>query len=100
MMHVCLYMACPVRITCHLLQGSAVIIPAYLPGTDLASMKLSPSENKGRAIRYLVSAPTMRVPMNVTDTPNAYLALRATLIAGVCVCVSTHVISVFDAWIW
>jgi O-acetyl-ADP-ribose deacetylase (regulator of RNase III) len=30
-------------------------------------------------IPYLVSAPTMRVPMNVTDTVNAYLAFRAAI---------------------
>lgn len=29
------------------------------------------------AIRYLISAPTMRVPMNVAETVNAYLAFRA-----------------------
>jgi O-acetyl-ADP-ribose deacetylase (regulator of RNase III) len=33
------------------------------------------------AIRYLVSAPTMRVPGDVSETVNAYLAFRATLIA-------------------
>lgn len=32
-------------------------------------------------IPFLVSAPTMRVPMDVSATPNAYLALRAALIA-------------------
>ena len=30
-------------------------------------------------IRYLISAPTMRVPMLVTNTVNAYLAFRATI---------------------
>ena len=30
---------------------------------------------------YLISAPTMRVPMDVSNTLNAYLAFRATLIA-------------------
>jgi O-acetyl-ADP-ribose deacetylase (regulator of RNase III) len=38
-------------------------------------------ETGDRAIPYLVSAPTMRVPMNVSDTVNAYLAFRAALIA-------------------
>jgi O-acetyl-ADP-ribose deacetylase (regulator of RNase III) len=33
------------------------------------------------AFPFLVSAPTMRVPMNVSDTVNAYLAFRAALIA-------------------
>lgn len=63
-----------------LLQGSAAIIPAYPPGTEVKPVA---GMNEGRPIQYLVSAPTMRVPMNVTDTPNAYLALRAALIAGV-----------------
>ena len=38
-------------------------------------------ETGDRAIPYLVSAPTMRVPMNVSDTVNAYLAFRAALLA-------------------
>jgi len=31
------------------------------------------------AIPYLVSAPTMRIPMNVSNTINAYLAFRAAI---------------------
>jgi O-acetyl-ADP-ribose deacetylase (regulator of RNase III) len=38
-------------------------------------------ETGDRAIPYLVSAPTMRVPMDVSETVNAYLAFRAALIA-------------------
>jgi O-acetyl-ADP-ribose deacetylase (regulator of RNase III) len=38
-------------------------------------------ETRDARIPYLVSAPTMRVPMNVADTVNAYLAFRAALIA-------------------
>jgi O-acetyl-ADP-ribose deacetylase (regulator of RNase III) len=38
-------------------------------------------ETGDRAIPFLVSAPTMRVPMNVSETVNAYLAFRAALIA-------------------
>ena len=34
-------------------------------------------------IKYLISAPTMRVPENVSDTLNAYLAMRA--IMSVCI---------------
>jgi O-acetyl-ADP-ribose deacetylase (regulator of RNase III) len=34
-----------------------------------------------RAIPYLVSAPTMRVPMGISRTANVYLAFRAALIA-------------------
>ena len=38
-------------------------------------------ETRDPRIPYLVSAPTMRVPMNVSNTVNAYLAFRAALIA-------------------
>jgi O-acetyl-ADP-ribose deacetylase (regulator of RNase III) len=38
-------------------------------------------ETRDARIPSLVSAPTMRVPMNVADTVNAYLAFRAALIA-------------------
>jgi len=33
-------------------------------------------------IRYLVSAPTMRIPSDVSNSVNAFLAFRATLLAG------------------
>lgn len=35
-------------------------------------------------IPYLISAPTMRLPMDVSDTVNAYLAFRASAIAIKC----------------
>ena len=38
-------------------------------------------ETNDPRIPYLVSAPTMRVPMNVSNTVNAYLAFRAALVA-------------------
>ena len=59
-----------------------MILPAYPPSSDLSKLPLSPSVNEGRPIRYLVSAPTMRVPCNVSETVNAYLAFRAVLRAG------------------
>lgn len=34
-------------------------------------------------IKYLVSAPTMRVPEDVRETPNAFLAFKATLMEGI-----------------
>lgn len=37
--------------------------------------------NGGRPIKYLISAPTMRVPLDVADTVNAYLAFRAVILA-------------------
>ncbi len=36
-------------------------------------------ETGDTGIQYLISAPTMRVPMNVADTVNAYLAFKAVL---------------------
>lgn len=39
--------------------------------------------NEGKPIKYLISAPTMRVPEDVSDTVNAYLAFRAVLRAGI-----------------
>ena len=38
--------------------------------------------NEGQPIRYLISAPTMRIPTNVSKTVNAYLAFRAILREG------------------
>jgi O-acetyl-ADP-ribose deacetylase (regulator of RNase III) len=37
-------------------------------------------ETGNPAIRYLISAPTMRIPQDVSETVNAYLAFRAVLI--------------------
>jgi O-acetyl-ADP-ribose deacetylase (regulator of RNase III) len=37
-------------------------------------------ETDNNKIKYLISAPTMRVPENVSNTVNAYLAFRASLI--------------------
>ena len=39
--------------------------------------------NKDASIPYLICAPTMRVPMNVAHTVNAYLAFRAALRAAI-----------------
>ena len=60
-----------------------MIIPAYSSQLDLTTLSLDESVNGGKPIRYLVSAPTMRIPLNVSDTVNAYLAFRGTLRAGV-----------------
>eukprot|EP01116_Phalansterium_solitarium_P016087 TRINITY_DN3651_c0_g1_i2.p1 TRINITY_DN3651_c0_g1~~TRINITY_DN3651_c0_g1_i2.p1 ORF type:complete len:260 (-),score=24.74 TRINITY_DN3651_c0_g1_i2:105-884(-) len=48
-----------------LLVGQAVILETH---------------DERKAIPYLISAPTMRVPLKVDDSPNAYLAFRAVLI--------------------
>lgn len=37
---------------------------------------------KNQDYKYLISAPTMRIPMNVSGTVNAYLAFRATCLAA------------------
>jgi len=47
-----------------LLVGQAVIVPT-----------------NDSVVPWLISAPTMRVPMNITTTVNAYLAMRAILLA-------------------
>lgn len=60
-------------------QGQAVIISAY---DKQERLNLSPSKNEGQPINYLIAAPTMRIPTNVSKTANAYLAFRAVLRAG------------------
>jgi O-acetyl-ADP-ribose deacetylase (regulator of RNase III) len=37
-------------------------------------------ETRNKEIKYLISAPTMRVPQDISETLNAYLAFRAVLI--------------------
>ena len=59
-----------------------MIIPAYSSRLDLTTLSLDESVNGGKPIRYLVSAPTMRIPLDVSDTVNAYLAFRGILRAG------------------
>ena len=71
------------------LQGNAVVLPAYESGMILSKLDLSPTKNHGQPIRYLISAPTMRVPSNVAKTTNAYLAFRAVLRAGMCLATLT-----------
>ena len=61
-------------------QGSAVIIPTY--DKDVSTVQVEPTDNGGVPIPYLISAPTMRVPEDVSDTVNAYLAFRAVLRCG------------------
>lgn len=62
-----------------LLVGNAIIIPAYdeqhIPKEDMSDY------NEGQLIKYLISAPTMRVPLDVSTTVNAYLAFRAIILA-------------------
>lgn len=58
--------------------GQAVIIET-LSSNDSKKKFENPEFNGGKLIKYLISAPTMRIPMNVTDTVNAYLAFRAVI---------------------
>ena len=44
-----------------------MIIPAYSSQLDLTTLSLDESVNGGKPIRYLVSAPTMRIPLNVSE---------------------------------
>lgn len=64
-----------------LLVGQAVIIKTLSPN-DSSKKFEDPKFNEGKLIKYLISAPTMRVPMDVIHTVNAYLAFRAVIIAG------------------
>ena len=59
-----------------------MVLPAYDPNTDLSKKPVTASKNEGRLISYVVSAPTMRIPSNVSKTVNAYLAFRAIIRAG------------------
>lgn len=64
------------------MQGCAVIIPAYPPNHDISTLNLQPEMNEGQPIHFLISAPTMRIPTNVSKTVNSYLAMRAVLQEG------------------
>ncbi len=64
-----------------LFQGNAIIIPTFEGGAKEDSMDWS-GYNEGKPIKYLISAPTMRVPEIVKATPNAFLAFRAIILAG------------------
>lgn len=59
-----------------ILVGDAVVMPAYEDEAEKDEMY-----NEGKPIKYLISAPTMRIPMDVDTTPNAYLAFRAVILA-------------------
>lgn len=61
--------------------GLAVIIETLSPDDNEKKFK-NPEFNEGKLIKYLISTPTMRIPMNVSDTVNAYLAFRAVIRAG------------------
>ncbi|XP_033740078.1 uncharacterized protein LOC117327270 [Pecten maximus] len=62
-----------------LIVGKAALIPAYGEAADAEAV--DEMYNEGQPIKYLISAPTMRIPMEVDNTPNAYLAFRAVILA-------------------
>ena len=64
-----------------LLVGQAAIIKTLSPKDSTKKFK-DPKFNEGKLIKYLISAPTMRVPMDVIHSVNAYLAFRAVIRAG------------------
>ncbi|XP_072018804.1 uncharacterized protein [Amphiura filiformis] len=64
-----------------LLVGDALIVPTcqtFWGKTERTSWE---GYNQGSPIKYLISAPTMRVPEDVSNTNNAYLAFRAVILA-------------------
>lgn len=64
--------------------GQALIIETFendLPEVEREWMK-DKSINDGKLIHFLISSPTNRVPSDVHNTVNAYLAFRAVLLAG------------------
>ena len=63
--------------------GQAVIIKTLSPNDSVKKFE-DPKFNEGKLIKYLISAPTMRVPMDVIHSVNAYLAFRAVIQAGEC----------------
>ena len=67
-------------------QGDAVIIPAYDADEEDRDEEKLARCNDGKPIKYLISAPTMRVPMTISDTVNSYLAFRAVILAGYYFC--------------
>lgn len=63
--------------------GNALIIPAYDKQPDKEHLlKLqTQSISNGKPIKYLIHVPTMRVPKDVIDSTNAYLAFRGVILA-------------------
>ncbi|XP_076467305.1 uncharacterized protein LOC143298335 [Babylonia areolata] len=71
-----------------LLVGDALIIPAYEDEKAEQQVREKAEQvpewsihNEGQPIKYLISAPTMRTPIDVSQTVNAYLAFRAVILA-------------------
>ena len=64
------------------LVGQCVTIPAYAPTQKFSEIEIDKNKNEGKAIKYLISAPTMRVPLDISSTCNAYLAFRGVILAA------------------
>ncbi|KAK3585535.1 hypothetical protein CHS0354_022943 [Potamilus streckersoni] len=63
-----------------LMVGDAIIIPTFEGWINDGSVDWS-KFNEGQPIKYLISAPTMRVPLDVSDTANAYIAFRSVILS-------------------
>ena len=59
----------------------AKLLAEHLGELPVGQALIVPTEDP--RLPWLISAPTMRVPMRVADTTNAYLAFRATLCAAI-----------------
>ena len=68
----------------HFIQGDALIVPTCQQFWGTTERSSWEGYNQGISIKYLISAPTMRVPEDVSGTNNAYLAFRAVILAGKC----------------
>ena len=84
---------------CSMLKGQAAIIPTFPDGTpEVDTCKKGCNED--RPIKYLISAPTMRVPLDVMDTANAYLAFRAIILAGKLTFLKQDLVTYVTIFLW
>ena len=63
------------------LVGNAIIIPAYDKEREELENIKKVNYNGGQPIKYLISAPTMRIPEDVSNTSNSFLAFRAAILS-------------------
>ncbi|XP_071954771.1 uncharacterized protein [Antedon mediterranea] len=63
-----------------LLVGDALILSTHEHVFGKTEQSSWQGYNQDIPIKYLISAPTMRVPMDVSNTMNAYLAFRAVIL--------------------
>ena len=65
-------------------QGSAVILPTTSDECDVEKLLAEKWSgcNDNQPLKWLISAPTMRVPQEIPKTVNPYLVFRAVILAG------------------